>query len=76
MLFQEGEQGMNLGEKLRLARVEAGLSQRELCGDRITRNMLSQIENGLASPSVATLQYLAQGPVSYTHLTLPTKAEV
>lgn len=68
MLFQEGEQGMNLGEKLRLARVEAGLSQRELCGDRITRNMLSQIENGLASPSVATLQYLAQGlgkPVSY-----------
>lgn len=59
---------MNLGEKLRLARVEAGLSQRQLCGERITRNMLSQIENGTASPSVATLQYLAEGlgkPVSY-----------
>ena len=28
-------------------------------GDRITRNMLSQIENDLASPSVGTLEYLA-----------------
>lgn len=51
---------MNLGEKLRLARREAGFSQRELCGDRITRNMLSQIENGTASPSVSTLLYLAE----------------
>ena len=59
---------MNLGEKLRLARQEAGLSQRELCGDRITRNMLSQIENGSASPSVSTLRFLAQRlgkPVSF-----------
>ena len=32
---------MELGEKLRLARLEAGLSQRALCGDEITRNMLS-----------------------------------
>ena len=37
---------MELGEKLRLARLEAGLSQRALCGDEITRNMLSRIENG------------------------------
>lgn len=50
---------MELGEKLRLARQEAGLSQRQLCGDVITRNMLSQIENGTAKPSMATLQYLA-----------------
>ncbi len=59
---------MSLGEKLRLARQEAGLSQRALCGDAITRNMLSQIENGTAKPSMATLQYLAgrlQKPVSY-----------
>ena len=59
---------MHLGEKLRLARQEAGLSQRELCGDRITRNMLSQIENGSASPSVSTLRFLAQRlgkPVSF-----------
>ena len=50
---------MELGEKLRQARLEAGLSQRQVCGDIITRNMLSQIESGKAGPSVATLQYLA-----------------
>lgn len=50
---------MELGEKLRLARQEAGLSQRQLCGDVITRNMLSQIENGTAKPSMETLRYLA-----------------
>ena len=38
---------MSLGEKLRQARLEAGLSQRALCGEET---------------------------VSYTHLTLPTKA--
>ena len=59
---------MELGEKLRQARLEAGLSQRQLCGDVITRNMLSQIESGKAGPSVATLQYLAAQlgkPVGY-----------
>ncbi len=59
---------MQLGEKLRKARLEAGLSQRQLCGETITRNMLSQIENGSANPSMATLQYLAGQlgkPVSY-----------
>lgn len=59
---------MELGEKIRLARLEAGLTQRQLCGEVITRNMLSQIESGKAGPSVATLQYLAQQlgkPVSF-----------
>lgn len=50
---------MELGEKLRQARQEAGLSQRQLCGEDITRNMLSQIENGSAKPSMKTLQVLA-----------------
>lgn len=50
---------MELGEKLRQARIEAGLSQRQLCGAEITRNMLSQIEHGTARPSMKTLQYLA-----------------
>ena len=50
---------MELGEKLRAARIEAGLSQRQLCGEEITRNMLSQIEHGTARPSMKTLQYLA-----------------
>ncbi|MBO5317069.1 MAG: helix-turn-helix domain-containing protein [Oscillospiraceae bacterium] len=50
---------MELGERLRLARLEAGLSQRQLCGDTITRNMLSQIESGKAQPSMGTLRILA-----------------
>ncbi len=51
---------MTLGQQLKQARQEAGLSQRALCGDVITRNMLSQIENGTAKPSMDTLRYLAQ----------------
>lgn len=50
---------MELGQRLKQARLEAGLSQRQLCGDEITRNMLSQIENGSARPSMDTLRYLA-----------------
>ena len=59
---------MTLGEKIKQARLEVGLSQRQLCGERITRNMLSQIENGSARPSMDTLIYLAQQlgrPVSW-----------
>ena len=50
---------MELGQRLRQARLEAGLSQRQLCGDTVTRNMLSQIENGSARPSMTTLQIFA-----------------
>lgn len=59
---------MTIGEKLRKARLEAALSQRQLCAGVITRNMLSQIENGSARPSMDTLIFLAQQlnrPVSY-----------
>lgn len=51
---------MELGKKLRQARQEAGLTQQQLCGTEITRNMLSLIENGSASPSMRTLRYLAR----------------
>ena len=59
---------MELGQRIKAARLEAGLSQRQLCGEVITRNMLSQIENGSARPSMDTLQYLAAQlgkPVSF-----------
>ena len=59
---------MELGKRLKEVRLSLGLSQRELCGDEITRNMLSQIENGSARPSMDTLKYLAARlgkPVSY-----------
>ena len=51
---------MELGEKILQARLAAGLSQRQLCGDTITRNMLSLIEHGTARPSMGTLRVLAQ----------------
>ncbi len=50
---------MTMGEKIRSARLQAGLSQRQLCEGIVTRNMLSQIENGSAKPSLSTLQALA-----------------
>lgn len=59
---------MELGQRLRQARIEQGLSQRQLCGDVITRNMLSQIENGSARPSMDTLSYLSarlNKPISF-----------
>ena len=59
---------MTMGEKLRQARMEAGLSQRRVCGDRITRNQLSLLEHDRVGPSLETLQYLAGQlgkPVSY-----------
>lgn len=59
---------MELGEKIRKARLEAKLSQRQLCGEEITRNMLSLIEHGTAKPSMKTLRCLAQRlgkPISY-----------
>ena len=59
---------MTLGQKIKQARLEAGLSQRQLCGDAVTRNMLSQIENGAAQPSMGTLSHFAARlgrPVSY-----------
>ena len=72
---------MELSQKLKQARLDAGLSQKALCGDRITRNMLSQIENGSARPSMDTLRFLATQlgkPVSYfledTAVTSPNQA--
>lgn len=59
---------MDLGKKLLQARQEAGLSQKALCADVITRNMLSQIEHGTARPSMDTLRQLAARlgkPISY-----------
>lgn len=51
---------MRLGEKIKALRLEKGLSQRQLCGEFMTRNMLSQIENGSARPSMDTLEFLAK----------------
>lgn len=50
---------MTLGEKIKQARLDRHMTQREVVGDYITRNMLSKIENNSATPSMKTLEYLA-----------------
>ncbi len=50
---------MNIGERIRELRVSKLMTQSDLAGDRITRNMLSCIENGTANPSLSTILYLA-----------------
>ena len=49
----------NIGKKIRATRLEKGLTQTQLAGEYITRNMLSCIESGTALPSVPTLLYLS-----------------
>lgn len=49
-----------MGKKIRALRLEKGMTQAALAGDTVTRNMLSQIENGLAQPSVTTIVELSE----------------
>ncbi|MEE5991962.1 MAG: helix-turn-helix transcriptional regulator [Oscillospiraceae bacterium] len=48
-----------LGRRLKAARLAKKMTQSEVTGNFITRNMLSQIESGSATPSMKTLEYLA-----------------
>ena len=59
---------MNLGEKIKKARISKKITQTALAGEKITRNMLSQIENEKAMPSLETLSYIAEElnlPIAY-----------
>ena len=59
---------MNIGEKIKKARTDRKMTQSELAGDKITRNMLSAIERGKATPSIDTIGFLADRlriPVEY-----------
>ena len=48
-----------LGSKVKELRKMRGMTQSALAQDKITRNMLSSIENGVASPSMETLEHIA-----------------
>ena len=50
---------MDIGKKIKRLRTEKLMTQSELTGGEITRNMLSRIENGAALPSLGTVIYLA-----------------
>lgn len=47
------------GRRIKEARIAKKMTQSEVVGSFITRNMLSQIESGSAVPSLKTLEYLA-----------------
>lgn len=51
---------MKTGEKIKKLRTEKAMTQSELAGTQITRNMLSLIESGSAQPSLQTIIYLAE----------------
>ncbi len=51
---------MDIGGKIKKLRTAKMMTQSELAGTEITRNMLSRIENGSANPSLETICYLAE----------------
>ncbi|MBQ7822442.1 MAG: helix-turn-helix transcriptional regulator [Clostridia bacterium] len=48
-----------IGERIKILRKRNKMTQQQLAGTEITRNMLSRIENGCALPSLSTLVYIA-----------------
>lgn len=50
----------DIGARIRRARLNAGLTQQKLAGDRYTKAYVSALENGLAKPSMAALAYLTE----------------
>jgi tetratricopeptide (TPR) repeat protein len=52
--------GARLGDRLKLLRVAAGLTQTELAGDRFSKEYVSQIERGKTRPTAETVEWLAQ----------------
>ena len=64
------DETMQLGDKIKKARKALGLTQEALAKDVITRNMLSKIENNVATPSYKTLEYLSGElnlPIAYLY---------
>jgi transcriptional regulator with XRE-family HTH domain len=49
-----------LGERIRTLRKQKKMTLEALAGDRLTKGMLSQIENNKAKPSMESLEYIAE----------------
>lgn len=49
-----------LGQRIKDRRKKLGMTQSQLCGDYMTRNMLSRIETGDANPSLDTLMFISR----------------
>ncbi len=63
-----------IGQRIRAARLRAGMTQREVAGDRYTKAYISALENGLIKPSIAALNFLA-GRLGTTSAALLTDPE-
>lgn len=50
---------MTIGQRIKQLRLAQQKTQLDVCGEFITRNMLSRIENDSATPSLQTVEYLA-----------------
>lgn len=55
----QGTGSSALGERVRTARRDLGLSQAQLAGEELTKGFISQLEAGLVRPSIRSLQVIA-----------------
>src|SRR3954468_9673927 len=51
---------IRIGTRLKTARLNAGLTQQQLAGERYTKAYVSALENALIRPSMVALDYLAE----------------
>ncbi|HEX7069098.1 MAG TPA: tetratricopeptide repeat protein [Candidatus Limnocylindria bacterium] len=49
-----------IGQRIREARLRAGLTQQQLAGERYTKAYVSALETGIARPSMVALSYLSE----------------
>ena len=62
---------MEIGKKIKLLRIEKGLTQEELAGRaELSKGFISQLERDLTSPSIATLIDILQclGKIGRAHV--------
>lgn len=55
----DADRATTLGQRVRAARRDAGLSQAQLAGSELTKGFISQIEADLVRPSIRSLQHIA-----------------
>ena len=57
---KDRELAKRIGQRIREARLRAGLTQQQLAGDRYTKAYVSALETGIARPSMVALTFLSQ----------------
>src|SRR5690554_2669691 len=57
---KDRELARRIGQRIREARLRAGLTQQQLAGDRYTKAYISALETGFARPSMVALTYICE----------------